>query len=70
MIFLEQSSELVNNLGEARFDYCYKSVTSESDYNWKDVWLDGTKIPRGVRIKMGTFEKTIFIPIGELGGEG
>lgn len=63
------TAELVNNIDAVSFNYCYKPLSSEDDYVWKDVWEDGGRIPRGVRIKTGSFEKTIFIPTGELGGE-
>jgi len=51
------------------FEYCYKESYpgAEFAYKWKDAWQDETKIPRGVRIKLGEFKKVIFIPTGELG---
>ncbi len=61
--------DLVNNLNEINFKYCYKSESLDTPYVWKDKWDEEDKIPRGVRIKAGAFEKTIFIPTGELGIE-
>jgi prepilin-type N-terminal cleavage/methylation domain-containing protein len=57
------------------FEYCYKIASSptEYDYEWKDAWddedKDKGKIPRGVKVKAGLYDKTIFIPTGRLGGK-
>jgi len=57
------------------FEYCYKVVSSPTEYSyeWKDGWSDEDrdkgKIPRGVKVKAGLYDKTIFIPTGRLGGK-
>jgi len=55
------------------FEYCYKSMISNSDYEyeWKNEWEEKNilKIPRGIRVNAGGFRKTIFVPSGELGEE-
>ena len=55
------------------FQYCYKSMTSNSDYEyeWRDAWEDKNvqNIPRAVRIRVGELRKTVFIPTGMLGEE-
>jgi len=56
------------------FEYCYKKGASltDYDYEWKDSWEDEDRdrgrIPRGVKVKAGGYDKTIFIPTGSLGG--
>lgn len=64
------SSEIIKNLkpDDFAFEYCYKEAGSGEDYSyaWSGAWNDTTKIPRGVRIKLGALKKTIFIPTGEL----
>ncbi|MDD5135753.1 MAG: prepilin-type N-terminal cleavage/methylation domain-containing protein [Candidatus Omnitrophica bacterium] len=55
------------------FEYCYKKPISntEYEYEWRDAWEDKNvlNIPRGVRVKLGKFRKTVFIPTGVLGEE-
>lgn len=53
------------------FEYCYKESTPDIEYayEWKNMWDDTSKIPRGVSIKLGEFRKVVFIPTGELGAE-
>ena len=69
------SIEMLNNIEEKDFgfEYCYKSMISNSDYEyeWRDAWegKNVQKIPRGVRIKAGEYKKTVFIPTGVLGEE-
>lgn len=70
---------LIENLGDFSFEYCYKEPGTEDEYLWKNEWEFEDKIPRGVKIKLSlkdeaagtldTFEKTVFIPMGELGKE-
>ena len=73
---------LLDNLEDISFEYAYESG---EEYEWKDEWEFGDEdegediIPRGVKIKVKlkngaedkekTFEKIVFIPIGELGKE-
>jgi hypothetical protein len=52
------------------FEYCWQSESSEKQYDWKEEWNVSGKIPRGVRVKAGEFRRTVFIPIGEIGGGG
>lgn len=55
------------------FEYCYKDMISNTDYEyeWRESWegKNVRKIPRGVRVRVGSFKKTVFIPTGELGEE-
>lgn len=57
------------------FEYCYKVPFSPTEYSyeWKDEWddedRDKGKIPRGLKVRVGRYSKTIFIPIGKLGGK-
>ena len=70
-------ADILNDIDDKDFgfEYCYKVVSSptEYDYEWKDAWADEDrdkgKIPRGVRVKAGSYSKTIFIPTGRLGGK-
>lgn len=73
-------TDILNNIENKDFgiEYCYKSGFSptEYDYEWKKIWQEDEdkeksagKIPRGVKVKAGEYEKTIFIPTGELGTE-
>jgi len=70
-----KSSDMITGIDgkDFGFEYCYKSMTSNTDYDyeWKDAWEDKNvqKIPRGVRVKTGEFKKTVFIPTGVLGEE-
>jgi len=70
-----RSSEMIQNIEEKDFgfEYCYKKMLSNTDYEyeWKDAWEDKNvlNIPRGIRIKIGNFTKTVFIPAGVLGEE-
>ncbi len=58
---------------DIRFSYCYKNMVSNSEYEyeWRDEWEEKNvmNIPRGVKVRAGTFTKTIFIPSGDLGEE-
>jgi len=71
-----KSFEMLSGVEEKDFgfEYCYKSMTSNTDYEyeWKDSWGEKNvlKIPRGVRVRALGFRKTIFIPAGTLGDEG
>jgi hypothetical protein len=53
------------------FEYCYKkpALSGEIEVEWKNTWDEKNtdKIPRGVRIRLGEYKKTVFIPTGELG---
>lgn len=57
------------------FEYCYKLGSSKTDYDyeWKDTWededADSGKVPRGVKVKVSDYTKTIFIPTGTIGGK-
>ena len=44
---------------------------SDYEYDWKDEWEEKNvqNIPRGIRIRLGEFTKTVFIPTGTLGEE-
>ncbi len=72
-----KAAEILNDIDveDFGFEYCYKVVYSmtEYGYEWKDRWSDEDrdkgKIPRGVRVKVRTYGKTIFIPTGRLGGK-
>lgn len=57
---------LLDDIENLAFQYCYK-IKDEERYEWKDTWGFDDKIPRGIRIKADNFEKTVFIPVGELG---
>jgi len=71
-----KAAEILNDIDveDFGFEYCYRLGASSTDYDyeWKDAWEDEDrdkgKIPRGVRVKAGTYSKTIFIPTGRLGG--
>lgn len=73
----EKSEPLVSGVKpeDFGFAFCYKEPgSSETDYTylWDEAgWSDRTKkksiVPRGVRIRLGTLAKTVFIPTGELG---
>lgn len=73
----EKTEQLISGVKENDFgfEFCYKepgSSQTEYAYIWdKDEWNDKTGkksvIPRGVRIRLGTLTKTVFIPTGELG---
>ena len=72
-----KAADILNNIDskDFGFEYCYKlgSSPTEYDYEWKGAWEDEDrdkgKIPRGIRIKVGEYSKTIFIPTGTLGGK-
>jgi len=72
-----KAADILNDIDDEDFgfEYCYIIGASPTgyDYEWKDTWSDEDrdkgKIPRGVRIKAGTYSKTIFIPTGRLGGK-
>lgn len=70
-----KSVDMLINIDEKdfSFEYCYKNMISNSDYEyeWKDAWKDenARTIPRGVRVRAGEFERTVFIPTGVLGEE-
>jgi type II secretion system protein J len=72
-----KAAEILNDIDDENFgfEYCYRLGASPTDYDyeWKDTWSDEDrdkgKIPRGVRVKAGTYSKTIFIPTGRLGGK-
>ena len=49
------------------FEYCYKPFAAGDPYNWEKEWEEPQKIPRGVKITAGKFNKTVFMPAGELG---
>ena len=74
---LAKAAEILSDIDDKDFgfEYCYKVVFSpkEYDYEWKERWSDEDrdkgKIPRGIRVKAGTYSKTIFIPTGRLGGK-
>ncbi|MFA5146427.1 MAG: prepilin-type N-terminal cleavage/methylation domain-containing protein [Candidatus Omnitrophota bacterium] len=53
---------------EFGFAYCYKGPSADQPYEWKAAWEDSNKVPRGVKITAGDSVKTVFIPMGELGG--
>lgn len=67
-------SEVMSVASEKDFGFKYAYIEGspkdkEYSYRWKDEWEeeDRTNIPRGVKIKAGSFEKTVFIPMGSLG---
>ena len=68
--------DILNGIEEKdfSFNYCYMITESptEYDYEWKNNWededRDNGRIPRGVRVKAGQYTKTIFVPVGFLGG--
>ena len=70
-----KSVDLLSGIEEKDFgfEYCYKSIISNSDYEyeWKDAWEEKNvrNIPRGIRVRLGEFKKTVFIPTGALGEE-
>jgi prepilin-type N-terminal cleavage/methylation domain-containing protein len=70
-----RSARILSGVGEKDFgfEYCYKKPVSNIDYEyeWKDAWEEKNvlKIPRGVRVTVGPFRKTIFVPTGTLGEE-
>lgn len=74
---LAKVADILNDIDDKDFgfEYCYKVAFSptEYDYEWKDTWSDEDrdkgKIPRGVKVKAGVYDKTIFIPTGRLGGK-
>jgi len=53
------------------FQYCYKDSFGASEetysYDWEDTWSEELKlkIPRGVKVKVGSYTKTIFIPTAD-----
>lgn len=66
--------DMLNGIEDKDFklEYCYKSALSQIDYEyeWQEAWegkKNETEIPRAVRITVGEFKKTIFIPTGKLG---
>lgn len=70
-------AEIMSGVSEEDFgfEYCYivgSADNKEYTYQWKDKWEDEDKvnIPRGIKVKAGKFEKTVFVPTGELGGIG
>ncbi|MDD3906286.1 MAG: type II secretion system protein GspJ [Candidatus Omnitrophica bacterium] len=70
-----RSSEILKDINEKDFgiEYCYKAKLSntEYEYEWRDAWEEKNvqDVPRGVRIKVGEFRKTVFVPTGILGEE-
>lgn len=74
---LAKTSEILDMPDGPSFslEYCYKRPISPTtyEYDWKDEWLkkdmDAGKIPRGVRITVPGYSKTILIPTGTLGDE-
>ena len=66
-----ESSQSVKLAGSQDFgiEYCYKEPYAGTAYvyKWMDTWENESVVPRGVRIKIGEFKKTIFIPTGQLG---
>ncbi|MDP3729999.1 MAG: type II secretion system protein GspJ [Candidatus Omnitrophota bacterium] len=70
-------TEILNDIDDEDFgfEYCYRLGASPTDYEyeWKDTWededMDKGRIPRGVKVSAGKYNKTIFIPMGCLGGE-
>ncbi len=74
---LAKPTDLLNDIEDKDFgfEYCYKRTSTATDHEceWKDAWEDDDrdrgKIPRGVKVKAGEYNKTIFIPTGTLGGK-
>jgi len=62
-----KTTEFPSVEGRFNFSYCYKPKSGEVAYEWRDSWGVKDKMPRGVRIRSGEFDKWIFIPMGELG---
>jgi prepilin-type N-terminal cleavage/methylation domain-containing protein len=70
----EKSEELFSGIreGDFAFEYCYReprlNLAEPDVYEWGGEWLtkegENKKIPRGVRIKLKEFTKTVFIPTG------
>jgi prepilin-type N-terminal cleavage/methylation domain-containing protein len=70
-----KTMEILNGVDVKEFGFRYAYIEGSADnkdysYQWKDKWEedDAGNIPRGVKAKAGKFEKTIFIPMGTLGG--
>lgn len=72
-----RSADILTNIDEKDFgfQYCYKSGSSKTDYNyeWKNEWeaedRDNGKIPRAISVRAREYNKIIFIPTGTLGGK-
>jgi len=72
----ERSEEVFSGIkeGDFSFEYCYKepnpNLAEPVTYEWAGEWLtkegENKKIPRGVRIKLKQYVKTVFIPTGDL----
>lgn len=69
-VFTKESSvTLLKDVDPMQFSikYCYKKDGGEDEIEWKDSWDDGKNIPIGLRVQVGDFRKTIFIPTGKPG---
>jgi prepilin-type N-terminal cleavage/methylation domain-containing protein len=62
-----EPSEFTFGEGEAGFSYCFVSKTELAAYEWRDAWTAKDRMPRGVRVRFGRFDRWISVPIGELG---
>jgi prepilin-type N-terminal cleavage/methylation domain-containing protein len=60
-------SEFQLGEGQFSFSYCYRPKAEGAPYEWRGYWNAKDKMPRGVRIRSGEFDKWIFIPMGESG---
>lgn len=70
----EKSEQLLSGVKESDFgfEFCYKQTgasAAEYEYDWGDKWEykdDKSRMPRGVRVKLGSLVKTVFIPTGDV----
>lgn len=65
--------DILNDVASDKFgfQYCYKDAFGASEdtysYEWSDTWSEELKlkIPRGVKVRVGDYTKTVFIPTGD-----
>jgi len=65
---------ILDEVENISFEYPFGGEDPEEKLEWKEKWEIKDKIPRGVKITLKrkngeTFEKMVFIPMGEIGKE-